>query len=336
MELSEIVKNLKPQERHLNDHILIIDGLNTFLRSFSVINTINSKGFHIGGLVGFLKSLGVLNRMFNPTRIIIAWDGKGGASNRKNVNPNYKSQREHTPVIHWDMYNTKEEEIESMQDQIERLWDYLEYLPVTLISIDKLEADDIIAYLAKSAGSTGHKVTVVSMDKDFLQLVSENIEVYSPVQKILYEYRTTVDRLGVLPENYNIVKALVGDKSDNLAGVKGIGIKTLVKMFPDLSQNPDYTLQNLYDDCSKGLGTKPKYASILNEWSKVESNYGIMDLHETVLDEREKEIVYARVKAKPNKLMVGPFLVLLDQDCIEGITGDTEAWLSQFNSLQNF
>ena len=91
MNYSKILKNLKqtpPPE--LNDHILVIDAMNMLIRSFSLLKAMNPDGTHIGGIVGFLRSLGYVTRIFDPTRVIVVWDGKGGSANRKNINPDYK------------------------------------------------------------------------------------------------------------------------------------------------------------------------------------------------------------------------------------------------------
>jgi len=76
-----------------NENVLIIDGLNTFIRVFSVIPTTNDDGTHIGGIVGFLKSIGYTINMFRPTRCIIVFDGKGGSSRRRKLYPEYKAKR---------------------------------------------------------------------------------------------------------------------------------------------------------------------------------------------------------------------------------------------------
>ena len=229
MAYDDILKNLKQTPpRSLNDHILIIDAMNMLIRSFSLLKAMNPDGHHIGGLVGFLRSLGYVTRIFDPTRVIVVWDGKGGSANRKNINPDYKAQRATSRITHWGLYDTKEQETEALIGQLYRVQDYIECLPMHQIGMEKLEADDIIAYLAKRAGEAGKKVTIVSSDKDFFQLIDKNIEVYAPVKKKTFNHSNIVDEIKVLPENYNIVKALLGDHSDNLPGVKGLGIKTIL------------------------------------------------------------------------------------------------------------
>ena len=107
MPYEKILKNLKETPpRALNDHILIVDAMNTLIRSFSLLKAMNPSGSHIGGLVGFLRSLGYVTRIFDPTRVIIVWDGKGGSANRKNIDPNNKAQRSTSRITHCGLYDT--------------------------------------------------------------------------------------------------------------------------------------------------------------------------------------------------------------------------------------
>lgn len=334
-DLLGLVNNLHTKPlRGQDDHVLILDGLNTFIRNFSVNRTITANGVHVGGLQGFLKSLGSMTRMFSPTRVIVVWDGMGGAQNRKNIDSNYKANRVHASVIHYDIYDDKKAEIDSMQDQADRLLDYLACLPVTYIEIDKLEADDVIAYLSKLYSKARRQVTIVSSDRDFLQLIDQNIRVYSPIKKVLFDHQTVTEFLTVLPENYNIVKTLLGDDSDGLVGVKGVGLKGLVKEFPELYNNPNLTLEEFFDICAKRKESSNKviFSKILAGWHTVEKNYKLMDLNETVLDDDEKELVHEILRNSDPKLRIGPFLHYLEEDKFE-MSKDVEGWLCEFSSL---
>jgi len=329
----DILKNLKQTPpRALNDHILIVDAMNTLIRSFSLLKAMNPSGAHVGGLVGFLRSLGYVTRIFDPTRVIIVWDGKGGSGNRKNIDPNYKAQRATSRITHWGLYDTKEEETEALIGQLFRTQDYLECLPVQQMIMEKLEADDIMAYLAKRASKAGKKVTIVSSDKDFLQLVDDNIEVYAPVKKKTFNKSNIFEELQVLPTNYNIVKALLGDNSDNIQGVKGLGIKTIISEFPKLLTEA-VTLDYVYQVAEEKLEQKKIFPKIIHNWQKVETNFKVMDLHDTALDEGEIEYVESVLKEEVPNLQTGAFLHLLDQDKIEGITKNTEGWLENFRGL---
>ena len=337
MAYENILNNLKETPpRALNDHILIIDAMNMLIRSFSLLKAMNPTGTHIGGLVGFLRSLGYVTRIFDPTRVVVVWDGKGGSGNRQNINPEYKAQRATARITHWGLYDSREQEQEALIGQLFRTQDYLECLPLQQIVIEKLEADDIIAYLAKRASNAGKKVTIVSSDKDFYQLIDNNIEIYAPVKKKTFTLENVKEEIGVLPQNYNIVKALLGDNSDNLAGVKGLGIKTILSEWESFTYDPNASLQDIWDHCETQLDTeKPKkiFAKILHNWDKVMDNFHIMDLHNSQLDENEIAIVEEVLSSPIPDLQTGAFLHLLDQDKIEGITKNTEGWLENFREL---
>ena len=334
MKHSDIFKNLKETPpRALNDHIMLVDGMNTLIRSFSLLKAMNPTGTHIGGMVGFLRSLGYVTRIFDPTRVIIVWDGKGGAGNRQNIDPNYKAQRASSRITHWGLYDSKEEETEALIGQLFRTQDYLDCLPVHQIVMEKLEADDIMAWIAKKASDSNvKKCTIVSSDKDFLQLVDDTIQVYAPVKKKTFTKSNIFNELKVLPENYNVVKALLGDNSDNLQGVKGLGIKTLVSEFPKLL-NKKVNLDYIFKVSEEKLEGKKIFAKIIHNWNKVETNFELMDLHKSSLDDKEKQYINEVLKQPVPDLQSGVFLILLDQDKIEGITKNTDGWLQNFRRL---
>ena len=334
MAYDDILSNLKESPpRALNDHILIIDAMNMLIRSFSLLKAMNPSGAHIGGLVGFMRSLGFVTRTFDPTRVIVIWDGKGGSGNRQNIDPNYKAQRATSRITHWGLYDTKEEETEALIGQLYRTQDYLDCLPVHQIVMDKLEADDVIAWIAKKASiSSAKKCTIVSSDKDFLQLIDDTVEVYAPIKKKIFTQDNIFDELKVLPENYNLVKALVGDNSDNLQGVKGLGIKTIISEFPKLLTEIT-NLEYIYKTAEEKLEGKKIFAKIIHNWDRVETNFKLMDLHITALDDKEKQVVIDTLSSKVPELQTGAFLRHLDQDKIEGITKNTEGWLENFRPL---
>lgn len=334
---TDLISNLKEKPpRELNDHILVIDAMNTLIRSFSLIKSINPSGHHVGGLVGFLRSLGYNTRTFDPTRVIVVWDGKGGSANRKNIDSNYKAQRATSRITHWGLYETKAEEQEALVEQIYRTQDYLECLPVHQIMMEKLEADDIIAYMAKQASKSKKKLTIVSSDKDFLQLVDEHVDVYAPIKKRVINHTNILEELQVPAENYNTVKALLGDNSDNLPGVKGLGLITILKEFPDIVTKKGTGLEYIYETCEKNLEGKQIFAKIITQWDRVETNFKLMDLHNTALDEKEKAYVLDILKSPVPDLQVGAFLHLLEVDKIDGITKNTEGWLELYRPLTRY
>jgi len=334
----DILNKLQPKEpQKIDDHIVLVDSLNTFIRNFSMLKSMNPSGNHVGGLVGFLRSLAYMVRILEPTQLICVFDGRGSSMNRKNIDSNYKANRENLRITNWGMFDTRQEEKDSMFDQISRLYDYLDCLPISVLIYDKTEADDIISLIAQEKASSGSKVTIVSSDKDFFQIVNENISVYSPIKKKMYGYKEVVEELGVTPNNYLVVKALVGDQSDNLAGVKRAGIKTVLKLFPKLVTEDKLDLNYIYTTAEENLnGKKALYANVIHEWETVKSNYHLMDIQKPRLTDEEKIAIFEDISTPNPTLYTGTFLRYLDQDKIEGITNDTEKWLQTFNPLTVF
>ena len=126
----DILKNLKEDNsvsQSTNDRILLIDGLNTFIRAFAVNPSTNDDGVHIGGMTGFLQSIGYAIKNIKPTRVIICFDGKGGSSRRRKLFPEYKANRKvRKRLTRLTSFNSQEDESISMSQQISRLVQYLD------------------------------------------------------------------------------------------------------------------------------------------------------------------------------------------------------------------
>jgi 5'-3' exonuclease len=101
-----------------------------------MINHINPDGHHIGGLTGFLKSIGYAIKMLEPTKVILVFDGVGGSNNKRNLYPDYKANRNKNRMTNYSIFSNKEEETESINNQMARLIQYLQCLPVSMICID--------------------------------------------------------------------------------------------------------------------------------------------------------------------------------------------------------
>jgi DNA polymerase-1 len=326
----------KTPDRKLNDHVLIVDSMNTFIRSFAMLQSMNPQGHHTGGLVGFLRSLGFLMRTIDPTRIICVFDGQASSASRKTIDPEYKANRNIKRITNWEIFDDKEDEFASMTMQMGRLVEYLQCLPLTLISIDKIEADDTISFLAQKFGENNKRVTIVSSDKDFLQIVDENIEVYSPIKKVTYRKKEVQEEVGVLPENYLVMKALLGDNSDNLTGIKGLGPKTLLKEFPGLIKDPLFDLIDIHKICTEKLQTKKIFAQILYDWNKVKTNYELMNLLQPKLGDYEIFHILEKIREPISHLQVNTFLKMLEADQIEALNKNVEGWLELYRPLSTY
>lgn len=320
------MENQKQQPLHKNSRILIVDSLNTFLRSFVAIHHINPAGNHVGGLGGFLKSVGSVIKQLEPTRVILVFDGVGGSTNKRYLYPEYKTNRHITKISNWDAFDNQEEESEAITNQIVRLISYLRCLPVDLVVIDKIEADDVIGYLAQQFSE---KVTILSTDQDYLQLVSENISVYSPVKKVMYNPQQVVKEYGITPQNFLVGKVVLGDKGDNVPGVKGIGAKTLVKLFPQLKQQEKFRLITLLEHAKQNTAKSKHYQDILNFSHQLDINSKLMDLHNPNIPEEDKELLDMLVLNPNNNYNPTQFVELYKEDLLGKTLLNPQLWLNE-------
>ncbi len=265
-----------------NSRVLIVDALNTFMRSYSAIPTLDDDGRHIGGMAGFMKSLGFAIRSFKPTRVVLVFDGKGGSVRRRKIYKEYKANRKPPTRLNrsYDM-TTDEQERDNMKWQLVSLIDMVECLPVSILAIDNIEADDTIAYMAELVTKNGGTSIIYSTDKDFLQMVSPYVKLYNPVKKKTFDEEIVLETYGVHPSNFVFYRALLGDKSDNIDGVRGAGEKTVLKYLPELS-DPNVSVNlNLVEQKYTDSKKKPKLIeNILDNTDVVDRNLQLMNLHD--------------------------------------------------------
>jgi len=317
------------------ERILMIDGLNLFFRNFAMMNMVNPDGIHIGGLGGFFRSLGAEIRRVNPTQVYVIFDGSGSANARKNLLPEYKSGRDLQRITNWDAFDNLEDEHDAKVDQMVRIIQYLKTLPVKTLSIPKVEADDVIAYLSGIIPQDPKdKVFIVSSDKDFLQLINKNVIVYRPMEKEFYTEETVVEKFKMSPTNFILYKTLMGDNSDKVAGVKGLGPKKLYKLFPELSER-DMTLDDIYNICESKFKENVIYARIIQGIDALERNYKIMDLSNPMIDKNDENYLNEVVKSKDIHYIPDQFIAMYNEDKLGGMIRNLDFWLKDiFESLQ--
>ena len=276
----ELQKERSLTPTNVNDHILILDGLNTFIRAFGATPGYNEDGNHIGGLTGFLYSVGKVVRDLKPSRCVIVFDGRGGSARRKKIYGDYKANRANkTKLRRHDHHDTSiDDEQESMRHQFSRLISYLDNLPVTFMAMDGIEADDAIAYIAQMYEEECSKITIVSTDRDFYQLVDDRIQVWSPIKKKMYNVDTVKEEFGIHPANMVMYRSFTGDSSDNIPGVPGIGPKTITKLIPELAQETEFTVDALLTKSQAKLKESKSYQKILDSAAILEQNHQLMNL----------------------------------------------------------
>ena len=328
-DLLKLLDNLDEQgeETVEGQRILMIDGLNLFFRNFAMLNMVNPDGIHVGGLGGFFRSLGALIRQIDPTSVYVVFDGAGSANNRKNLLPEYKSGRNLQRITNWEVFDDLEDEDDAKVDQIVRIIQYLKTLPVKTVSIDKVEADDIIAHLCTVLPEQEKdKVFIVSSDKDFLQLVNKNVIVYRPMEKEFYTEETIKQKFNMSPANFIIYKTLMGDNSDKVKGVKGLGEKKLYKLFPEL-QERDLSLDDVYNICESKFKEHVIYARVIQDIDALEKNYKIMDLSNPMLDENDKNYLNQVVKSEELDYIPDQFIAMYNEDKLGGMIRNLEFWI---------
>ena len=310
-----------------SERYLLIDGLNLFFRNFSAINTVNSNGVHIGGLGGFFRSLGALIRTLQPTQVYMVFDGVGSSNNRKNIIPEYKSNRNVSRITKHELFDNLEDEDDSKVDQIVRIIQYLKTLPVKTVSLPRVEADDIIAYLSSTLPTQPEdRVFIVSSDKDYLQLVSDKVIVYRPIEKEYYTTDTVKEKFNVTPHNFLLYKLLMGDNSDGVTGIKGLGSKGLFKRFPEIATR-DLSFDDLLDIAEAKLKEHIIYARVLHDIPLLEDKYRVMDLSNPMMDDKDKMFIDKFVENPHLNFLPETFVEMCEEDQIGNLIRNTDYWV---------
>jgi len=316
----------KPGDLGVNNRVLIVDGLNLYLRAFAVNGALNDNGVPVGGLTGFLRSLAYAIREVNPTRVIVVYDGQGGSQRRRKIHPEYKANRKPGKrITRWDNFKDARAEKDAMKIQFSRLIEYLDFLPINVISIDKIEADDTIAYIAHTL--LDEDVTILSADQDFLQLVDERITVWSPTKKKFYTPRMVEADYGVPAHNFLMYKVLMGDKSDNIEGVKGLGPKKLPKIVPDLLTQTTLDLDFILEHAGKG--EEPMHKRIVESATQLKLNEELMDLKNPPISGELKLQIARLIEAPINLLSRNDFIMMYNDDQLGNAVKAPDLWLRE-------
>lgn len=321
--------------------VLIVDGLNSFIRVFSAVPLVNDDGEHIGGYVGFLRSIAAVIRQFKPTRCIVVFDGKGGSARRKKMHSGYKEGR-----VMSTRFNrrddvgeqTVETELESMKLQMGKLSEYLQCLPITLLSIDNIEADDTIAYLTTEIfRPKGSEVIIMSDDKDFIQLVDDKTSVWRPVEKKFYTPKDVLEKFGIPSHNFIHYKIFMGDGSDNIKGINGIGIKTLQAKFPLLLEDKRVDLQEIQEYASTRIDEHKVYKTVVDSKATMELNWSLMSLENLDISGTHKMIIADIANRPIPKLDTFNFKKMIMLDKAYTAITNADSWLQQsFSTLSAF
>jgi 5'-3' exonuclease len=267
------------------------------------------------------------------------FDGKGGSRRRKDLYPDYKANRANkTAFNRHQEFASLQDEQESMKFQYGRLIQYLQLLPVTLLAIDQVEADDVIAYIANEIYTDAeHQAIIYSTDRDFLQLVNDRISVYSPIKKKLYTPDVMREEFGFDTKNYLLYRAFTGDVSDNIPGVSGVGGKSLIKHFPMFSGNEQISVDDVIAYAAAATGKYKVFERVRISEDVLRRNYQLMQLKEVDMSGQIKSVVRDIVTNDINRMNVFEFKKMFMADKMYTTIKDLDTWLpSSFNTLNTY
>ena len=228
----------QPAKTGTDQRVVIIDGANSIYRAFFAIPHLEAPDkTPTNAVMGFATMLGRVIREESPTAIVVAFDPRGG-SFRRRIFEDYKANREAQP--------------EDLSAQIPLVRELVEAFRIPILEVEDFEADDVIATLVKQLPENA-VASIVSTDKDLMQLVSDRVELVDHVKNRRFGPAEVEERFGVPPDKILDVRSLVGDPSDNIPGVKGIGEKGAAKLIKEWG-----TLESLLDHADEIKGKKAR------------------------------------------------------------------------------
>ncbi|MBY2025509.1 DNA polymerase I, partial [Clostridioides difficile] len=223
--------------------LIIIDGNSIINRAFYALPEMNNKeGLKTNAIYGFTTMLFKMIDIYKPTHISVAFDRKAPTFRHLEYKE-YKAGRKGMP--------------DELAEQLQPLKDLLDKFRINRLEIDGYEADDIIGTVSKKAEENGYKVYIVTGDKDAIQLASDNTTTLITKKGVgeveEYNFNSVIEKYEMTPTQFIDLKGLMGDKSDNIPGVPGIGEKTGIKLIKEFS-----SIENLIENTDKLKGSVKK------------------------------------------------------------------------------
>ncbi|MCM2343474.1 MAG: DNA polymerase I [Alphaproteobacteria bacterium] len=200
-----------------DDEIFLVDGSGYIFRAYYAVpqNLTNPQGVPVGAVLGFCNMMVKLLKDLRAPYIAVIFDA-ARKNFRYDIYPEYKANRDETPA--------------DLIPQFGLIREATRAFGIPALELEGFEADDLIAAYAREALAQGKKVTIVGSDKDLMQLMREGVRMYEPIKGRYLTLEDVHDKFGVTPDKVTDVQALVGDSSDNVPGVPGIGVKTAAQL----------------------------------------------------------------------------------------------------------
>lgn len=249
------------QQLGIGCNLLLIDGMNLIFRSYYTTGDLETSYAEPTGIIyGFLKSLSTTTEKYTPQSIVVCWEGKDSNAYRREIYSGYKGDRkEKGKDIDWD----------DIYQQKGVIKDFLVELGISTVAVPYKEADDVIAGFCFAYPNK--KIVINSSDRDLLQLMTPNVIWYNG--KVEINIKNFYSKVGVSLERFVDYKVMVGDDSDCIPGIKGIGPKTAKGLLNKISL--DQCMEN-YTEKSALPRTKNLFVPGAEEI--IERNRNLMDL----------------------------------------------------------
>ncbi|HLR62991.1 MAG TPA: DNA polymerase I [Lentibacillus sp.] len=301
----------------MSNKLVLIDGNSVIYRAFFALPLLNNdKGVYTNAIYGFTNMLLKIIEDEKPTHMLVAFDA-GKTTFRHETYKEYKGGRQKTPP--------------ELSEQIPLLKEVLDAFHVSHYQLDLYEADDIIGTLSKQAQGENWDVTVISGDKDLLQLVSDKVTVNLTKKGIsdieAYTPDFMQEKMSISPKQIIDLKALMGDSSDNIPGVPGVGEKTAAKLLKQFA-----TVDNVYENLDDVSGKKLKEKLENHKDDAFMSKQLVTIDRESPIDVSLKKITYA---GYPQAEVSAIFKDLGFQSLLNRINGEGEGEDEERNELSD-
>lgn len=241
---------------------ILVDGSSFIYRAFYALPQLTDpEGNPVGAVYGFCSMLISLFDKHKSDLFCVALDA-GRDTFRKDIYQEYKNNREETPA--------------DLKSQFPVLLEACSSFGVPVVEMVGYEADDIIATISKKLAQENYEVRIIASDKDLMQLIDENIYLYDPIKSKIIKENEVLEKYGVLPNQMISLQALMGDSTDNVPGIQGVGPKTAAKLLGQF-----HSLENIYKEIENVTPLKLK-EKLINQKDLVKISEQLVTLCHTV------------------------------------------------------
>lgn len=267
---------------------LIIDGLNVFTRAYAAYPQMTTNGEQMGGCVGFLKMMQRIVGLLNPSAVYVVWEG-GGSTKRRAIFSEYKVGRRAEKLNRFYGDDIPDSD-ENRKHQLIVLLNVLKHVPVCQLYVSDCEGDDVIAHMCSGQFNVAQK-TIASSDKDMYQLLNDRTNVYNLHKKTFVSEADVLSEFRVTASNFALAKALCGDPSDNIPGVKGLGFRTLVKLFPFLGTENNILIQDVVAHAAAHIDESRLYKRVYESADIIKRNWRLVYLGSNTLSQQQSSMI---------------------------------------------